>query len=326
MPAALMSRALTGEWLPAAAAAAGAVVLFTVPWMLPLVGSVLTFASPLPLLLAYAVRGQGTGRRALILAAAAALALSQVAGPPGGAYYLIYFLVMAGTLGEMGGLGLPARWSVGAAAGAAMAASLLVLLVGSIAHDVGPWQLWKAQWQGEMAMVMEMYRSMDLEPETLHQLEQGLAAVGRIILRMAPGILAALSLMVAWLNLVAARRLSRRWGAGESGAPLNLYRTPERLVWLLIAGGGVMALADGWLFWLGANLVLVMSVLYFFQGLAVVDFWLRRKNAPSLLRFAVYLMVALEIYVAAILAAAGLFDMWLNLRRLEQAKPSGSEE
>ncbi|MCF8044008.1 MAG: YybS family protein [Desulfarculaceae bacterium] len=321
-----MSRALPGEWLPAAAAAAGAVVLFTVPWMLPLAGSVITFASPLPLLLAYGARGKGTGRRSLILAAAAALLLSQVAGPPGGSYYLIYFLVMAGTLGEMWSLGLPEHWAVGTAAGTAMAASVLVLLVGSIVYEIGPWQLWKAQWQSEMTMVMEMYRSMDLEPETLRQLEQGLAMAGRIILRMAPGILAAVSLVVAWLNFLAARRISRRLGAGEIGVPMNLYRTPERLVWLLILGGGVMALGSGWLFWLGANVVLVMGVLYFFQGLAVVDFWLRRKNAPSLLRAALYLMVALEIYVAAILAVTGLFDMWLNLRRLGQAKPSGSEE
>lgn len=326
MPAALMSRALPGEWLPAAAAAAGAIVLFTVPWMLPLAGSVITFASPLPLLLAYGVRGRRAGRKGLILAAAAALLLAQVAAPPGGGYYLIYFLVMAGSLGEMWSLGLPNRWAVGTAAGTAMAASVLVLLVGSIFYDVGPWQLWKAQWQSEMAMVMEMYRSMNLEPDTLRQLEQGLAMAGRIILRMAPGILAAVSLLVAWLNFLAARRISRRLGARETGSPMNLYRTPERLVWLLIAGGGLMALGSGWLFWLGANLVLVMGVLYFFQGLAVVDFWLRRKNAPTLLRTAVYLMVALEIYVAAILAVTGLFDMWLNLRRLEQAKPSGSEE
>ena len=142
-----MSRALPGEWLPAAAAASGAVVLFAVPWMLPLIGSVITFASPLPLLLAYGVRGPRTGRKALILAAAAALVLSLVAAPPGGAYYLLYFLVMAGVLGELWSLGFPAHWTVGASAGAAMAASGLMLLVGSIIYQVGPWQIWKLQWQ-----------------------------------------------------------------------------------------------------------------------------------------------------------------------------------
>jgi uncharacterized protein YybS (DUF2232 family) len=326
MPAALMSRALPGEWLPAAAAASVALVLFTVPWMLPLAGSAITFASPLPLALAYLARGKGTGRRALILAAVAALALSMAAGPPGGSYYLVYFLVMAAALGELGVMGLSPSWVVGSAAAAAMAASVLVLLAGSLAYEVGPWTLWKTQWQGEMAAMVQAYRTMDLEPETLRQLEEGLAAVGRVVLRLAPGILAAVSLVVAWLNFLAARRIGRRLNPQADGAPLNLYRTPERLVWLLIAGGGFMVLGGGWLFWLGANLVLVMGVLYFFQGLAVVDFWLRRKNAPTLLRAAVYLTVALEIYVAGLLAATGLFDMWLNLRRLGQAKPSGSEE
>ncbi len=321
-----MSRTLPGDWLPAAAAAVVAVVLFAVPWMLPLAGSVITFASPLPLLLAYLVRGRRVGRRAMILASGAALLLSQVAAPPGGGYYLLYFLVMAGMLGEFWSRRAPLSYTIGAAAASAMAASVMVLLVGSLFYQVGPWELWRAQWLGEMAMVMQMYRSMGLEPATLRQMEAGLAVAGRIILRLAPGILAAVSLLVAWLNLLMARRLGRRLGAEEHGGSLNLYRTPERLVWLLILGGGFMALGGGWLFWLGANVVLVMGLLYFFQGLAVVDYWLRRKNAPAMLRAAVYLLVALEFYLAAILAAMGLFDMWLNLRRLEQTKPSGSEE
>ena len=87
-----------------------------------------------------------------------------------------------------------------------------------------------------------------------------------------------------------------------------------------------MVLGDGWVFWGGANLVLVMGLLYFMQGLAVVDFWLRSKNAPVLLRWALYLLVALEFYLAALLAAVGLFDIWLNLRRRGLGRPSESEE
>ncbi len=54
-----MSRVRPTDWLPAVAAAAGAMVLFTLPWLLPLAGSVITFASPLPLVLAYRTRALG---------------------------------------------------------------------------------------------------------------------------------------------------------------------------------------------------------------------------------------------------------------------------
>jgi uncharacterized protein YybS (DUF2232 family) len=326
MPAALMSRARPVDWLPALAAAAGAVVLFAVPWLLPLAGSVITFASPLPLVLAYRIRGTWTGRRALLIAAVATWVLLQVAAPPGGGYYLLYFLVMAGALGEIPCLGLPERWSIGAGAAGGMLTVLVMLVVAAGALGAGPWEMWRAQWRAEMATVLDMYRSMDLAPATLKQIEDGLKMAGRVVLRLAPGILATVSLLVAWLNLLAARRLSRRLGGMAPGEDLTLYRTPEPLVWVLIAGGALMVLGSGWVFWAGANLVLLMGVLYFFQGLAVIDFWLRAKNAPMLLRGALYLLVALEFYVAAILAAVGLFDIWLNLRRRGVTPPPESEE
>jgi len=325
MPAALMNRARPMDWLPALAAAAGAVILFTVPWMLPLAGSVITFASPLPLVLAYRTRGPGVGRRALLVAAGATLLLLQMAAPPGGGYYLLYFLVMAGLLGELPCLGLPERWSIGAGAAGGVLAVFFLLGIAAMITGMGPWQLWSTQWRMEMAMVLDMYRSMDLDPVTLKQIEDGMHLAGRLVLRLAPGILTAVTLLAAWLNLLAARRLAARLGGMGPAEDLTLYRTPEPLVWVLIAGGGLMALGSGWVFWTGANLVLVMGLLYFLQGLAVIDFWLRGKNAPVLLRSGLYLLVILEFYVAVVLAALGLFDIWLNLRRRNVKQPPESE-
>ena len=325
MPAALMSRARPGGWLPPLAAAGGAVALFTVPWLLPLAGSVITFASPLPLVLAYRARGAWAGRRALLLAAGITLLLLQVAAPPQGGYYLLYFLVMAMALGEAPNLGLPERWGVGAGAAGGMLAVLLLLVVASSLTGAPPWEMWRAQWRMEMAAVLDMYRNMDLAPATLKQIEDGMRLAGRVVLRLAPGILAAVSLLVAWLNLLAARRLAAHLGGLGPLEDLTRFRAPEHLVWVLIAGGGMMALGSGWLFWTGANLVLVMGMLYFFQGLAVVDFWLRAKNAPLLLRMALYLLVALEFFATALLAAVGLFDIWLNFRRRAISPPVSEE-
>ncbi|MCF8031445.1 MAG: YybS family protein [Desulfarculaceae bacterium] len=321
-----MGRARPVDWLPPLAAAAGAVALFAVPWFLPLAGSVITFASPLPLVLAYRTRGPWAGRRALLLAALITFGLLQLAAPPGGGYYLLYFLVMAAGLGELPCLGLPERWGVGAGAAGGMAAVLLLLVVASMLSGASPWQMWRAQWSLEMATVLDVYRAMDLDPDTLRQIEDGLRLAERIVLHLAPGILAGVSLMVAWLNMLGARRLAARLGGMGPAEDLTLYRTPEPLVYLIIAGGCLMVLGSGWVFWTGANLVLVMGLLYFLQGLAVTDFWLRAKNAPVLLRWALYLLVALEFYLAAILAAVGLFDIWLNLRRRKMNLPPESEE
>lgn len=111
----------------------------------------------------------------------------------------------------------------------------------------------------------------------------------------------------------AAETLPTASGQGES---LLAWRAPERLVWLLIAAGGLMILFDGFWFWAGANLLLVLSLVYFFQGLAVLAFWLGKKNAPRILRVGIYLLVAVEIFLALLVALVGLFDLWFNFRRL----------
>jgi len=104
--------------------------------------------------------------------------------------------------------------------------------------------------------------------------------------------------------------------AGGQGESLLAWRAPERLVWLLIAAGGLLILFDGFWFWAGANLLLVLSLVYFFQGLAVLAFWLGKKNAPRILRVGIYLLVAVEIFLALLVALVGLFDLWFNFRRL----------
>jgi len=83
-----------------------------------------------------------------------------------------------------------------------------------------------------------------------------------------------------------------------------------------------MVLGSGFWFWAGANTVLVLTVIYFFQGMAVLAYWLRVKKAPGLLRWVIYLMVALEMFMAVLVAAVGLFDMWFNFRRMDKQAPA----
>ncbi len=155
------------------------------------------------------------------------------------------------------------------------------------------------------------------------ELKERLAATSRLLYRLAPGVLAAGALLLAWSSLLLARRLARRL-APERAAHLDdltRFRVPEPLVWPLIAAGGLMALADGWPFWLGANILAVLVVLYFFQGLAIVLFWCEKKHLPRFVRLGFYLLLMVEVFLALPVAAVGLFDMWIDFRKLKAGAP-----
>jgi uncharacterized protein YybS (DUF2232 family) len=299
-----------------ALAAGGAVVLFAAPWVIPFVGPLATFFAPLPLGLLYQLKGPKAGRLGLLLAALGAFILTQFSAPLGGGYYLLYFFAMALVMGEAICLGFPEDWTVGGSAGASVVAVGILLMIGAMISDQGPWQIWQTQWSFELQMVKALYQDAGLDEASMKQLSLALEQFGKLIFHLAPGILASASLLVAWMNFLLIRRLGRRALAGMKVGDLTLYRSPEKLVWPLIVSAGLMVFTDGWLFWAGANLILVLGVVYFFQGMAVVAFWLKKKNAPPLLKTAIYVLVAVEFFLAILLAAVGLFDMWFNLRRL----------
>ncbi|MFA5905055.1 MAG: DUF2232 domain-containing protein, partial [Desulfobacula sp.] len=58
---------------------------------------------------------------------------------------------------------------------------------------------------------------------------------------------------------------------------------------------------------------------YFFQGIAVVSFFFQKKRTPFAIRFFFYLMVAILPQFLFLVIGCGLFDTWINFRKLDTA-------
>lgn len=293
-------------------AAVAAVALYMGPSLVGVFGAALCVWTPAPLVAVYRRLGQSAGRRALAWAMAGALLAHMDSGGMGGVYFA-YFAAMALVLGESPRVGLRMDWAV---AGAALAASLLVLagILGAASYSgLGVGGVWDSFWAAETRLAVRLYRQSGLDPSGLENLQQHLFYVGRVIAAMAPALVISVSLLIAWGNLLLSRRLDPA-ASGPSG--LAFWQAPEQLVWPLIAAGLAMVFGWGMYFWAAANLMLVLVVIYFFQGLAVMAFWMDKKNAPRLVRVSIYLLVAVEFFLALLVAAAGLFDTWFNFRRM----------
>jgi hypothetical protein len=64
---------------------------------------------------------------------------------------------------------------------------------------------------------------------------------------------------------------------------------------------------------LGVNIVNVMTVLYFFQGLAILEVSLRSFRAGALTRAALYIILVGQMF--PLVSAIGLIDYWVDFRR-----------
>jgi uncharacterized protein YybS (DUF2232 family) len=136
-----------------------------------------------------------------------------------------------------------------------------------------------------------------------------------------PALLLSGAAMGALLNYLAARKLSRRFIGREELNPGSLSRWAlgEGYVWLFIAGGLLAVIPWGAARTVGLNLVVGLLFAYFLQGIAIISFFFRKWNLSALFRVPIYIFIFFNIYLAILVAAMGLFDLWVDFRKLRAA-------
>jgi uncharacterized protein YybS (DUF2232 family) len=222
-------------------------------------------------------------------------------------------------LGEAPSLKMDAPRTLGLAS--FMASGVLLGLVLGVAYLSGHGlvELAVDQWQEQLAMILRSSEAMGLDDSQVQALKQGMERGAYVMARISPGLVLCFSLLVAWANLL----LTRLGSTAPADQPrLNQWSSPEPLVWLVILAGALVWAGDGWAYWLGINFLLVLGAMYFFQGMAILAFWLEKKNAPRILRVGIYTLLAVELVLALLVALAGLFDIWFNFRRMGDKRPT----
>jgi hypothetical protein len=93
------------------------------------------------------------------------------------------------------------------------------------------------------------------------------------------------------------------------------FRLPDFVIW--VAMGAFLLTMENFnvkaLEILGLNIVNVCTVLYFFQGLAIIEVSLRSFRAGALLRAVTYLLLVGQLFPAV--CAIGLIDYWVDFRK-----------
>jgi len=64
------------------------------------------------------------------------------------------------------------------------------------------------------------------------------------------------------------------------------------------------------------NCLIVLMLVYFFQGIAVVSFFFQKKRSPTALRMFCYSLIAVQLYFLILVIGLGFFDNWINFRKL----------
>jgi uncharacterized protein YybS (DUF2232 family) len=301
-----------------AAALAGA--FFLAVGAIPLLGGILMMLSPAPIIV-YAVGRPSPNLRATIAVILAAAFVAILAGPFAGLGYIVSFglatAIACWMLERRSSFEMINAVGAGAMVAASFGAALVVM--------GGPDALIKT---GHSELIQVMARGQDfykllgiqttIPPDTQ-------ASIVSLAMRLSPAFAVLIGAGAMLLNL----RVFWRWAGPQRltyslFGDLSRWSAPEWMVWLLLAGGfglfiPVPAVSD-----IALNGFIVIAAVYFCQGLAIIGFYFQSLSVPSIVRGIIYFVVFAQPVVAALVSVAGVFDMWIDFRRLKPPSPEAN--
>jgi uncharacterized protein YybS (DUF2232 family) len=288
------------------------ILIFAVSYTFPLLGVFALLLLPLPVLYFRLKLGRNSGG---IIALAGFLVLMVISG--GVAFDTLYFaaLLMTGLF-----LGECIERQCG------IEKTMVITVTGVLALSAaafGMYAVFQSQGIGEiiqnyisqyLALTSDLYTDMGIEQTQINALNSAFVAV-------MPGMFIVSYMTTVWLNVLIIKRLLARIGIRlKNMENLNRFRAPDRLVWAVIGFGILLALPVGSLKYLGINCLIILMLIYFFQGIAVISFYFQKKQSPTFLKVFCYGLIAVQIYFLILVIGLGFFDNWINFRKLETQK------
>lgn len=290
------------------------------PLYLGFVGPFLAVFIPVPILFYRSKLGRSSGL--LILAAVILIVTTLVGNNSWSTAAFLFELGLVGlVLPEAFEMNLSIEKTVGITAGVVLVTGAVILALYSLVSTSGISAAISDYVAESANLALAMYKEMEVSQESVEALAQSIDGLVYVMLRIIPATAVAGTLFVIWSNLLLARFFlgTRKLFFPDFGR-LNHWRAPEPLVWAAIASGILLVLDQPWLRMLGINGLIVMMMIYFFQGIAIVSFYFKKKQFPRALRVILYGLIALQQLLLLVVAAVGFFDMWIDFRRTRKVE------
>jgi len=198
--------------------------------------------------------------------------------------------------------------------------SIMLVLIG-LTQNMGPLELILNYFQANLKETIHSYDNMGWDQEKILQLEEYSKVLVRVISKVYPSLMVVGTGFVVWINVVVSKPLFHFGNLKypEFG-PMDRWRTPELMVWGVIAAGFSLFLPIAGVKLFAMNALIVMMTIYVFHGLSVVLFFLNKYRVPPWIRFGVYFLIIFQQIFLVGLAMAGLFDQWVDFRKIHQKK------
>lgn len=309
-PSATMSRDI-------ASGIAVCMLIFVSTLYLPIIGFFTTCLLPLPVLFYRLKLGRSLGT---IIPAAVVVLISIVAPGLKVDIFFCFALLLTGyILGEFLEQQIPIEKTIGYTVGTTVGICFLLLVLYTTATGQNLLVLVSDYVAKNLEFSLQIYSQMGLSEEQAGLISSKLDLIGYYLTRILPGLITVMLSVITWLNILLIRKILKKKGIDFSWlGVLNRWRAVEQLVWAVIAASLVTLIPQKGVALLGWNVLLLLMLVYFFQGMAVLAFYFDKKGFPTLLRIFFYSLIVIQQVFVVLVIGLGFFDTWLNFRKLEK--------
>jgi uncharacterized protein YybS (DUF2232 family) len=198
------------------------------------------------------------------------------------------------------------------------AANALIFLAGFITYSmlsgIDLQGLISTEISDSMKQAVAMYEKAGVKGEDLDILKRSMTTGADLLSKLYPALVTALLVIIAGCNLVLLNKTTAKSAVKLEIGDFSTFRNHDLLVWLLIAAGSALLLPDSVITTPALNILLIVILLYFIQGMAVVSSMIAKSSVSGIVRVLLYALLVIQPYLLAFVAGIGLFDLWVDFR------------
>lgn len=189
----------------------------------------------------------------------------------------------------------------------------------AVALGANPWQLVKNYLTVTIQEFVKQYSQLPLNAENINLMKDNEKNMISGFIQIFPSMVMILSMLIIWLNLLLGKDYLSRAGIVYPGfVALSNWKAPDYIIWLFIISGALFFIPQKDVIFFSLNIFLVVCFIYLLQGLAIVSFLFQSKNVPVFFRRLFYFLIAVQLILMIPIMAIGLFDIWVDFRKLFQ--------
>ncbi|MBL0732204.1 MAG: DUF2232 domain-containing protein [Desulfosarcina sp.] len=290
-------------------------MMFAASLYVPFIGFICTILIPLPVLFYRSKLGRQAG---LIIPGLAIIVMILLPGSISIDLFLLIELMLLGfVLSESLELNLSIEKTILYPCCIVLVTGLAIVLFYCSMFDINLYAVISKYIMKNLELTIALYEDMGMPEESLYIMSNAIDKLQYILVRILPALIIVVTLFVIWTCILLSKPIfrARKLFYPDFGS-LNRWKPNEYLVWGVIVSCLMLLLPWSTFKMLGINCIIILMVIYFFSGIAIVSFFFEKKGFPYILRFILYCILAIQQIILLLVIGLGFFDTWLNFRKL----------